>query len=273
MAKLTLRLAAMMDRADVWKCPTQSSEVRSHLNQPKPARLDNLTILRFVAAFVVFAFHALGFLRGSTRTIGEHIFSDGRSGVTFFFILSGFVLAWSSESGDSPKRFYRRRMARLYPAYLVALVFAAGMIFLRTPQNLIQGIPTLLLVQAWIPSSTYYFALNVPAWSLSCEAFFYLTFGPLVRRLFLLFPQIPANFTLPGSSHVHHIRRHRKQLCLRESASRQQLLGMAFPLLSAFPDTGILFRCSPSRVDASRLASPVELPCGVSNKCGGVPGG
>jgi len=32
------------------------------------------------------------------------------------------------------------------------------------------------MVQAWIPSADYVLAVNIPAWSLSCEAFFYLMF-------------------------------------------------------------------------------------------------
>ena len=118
---------------------------------------------------------------GTTRDVLEFLFGQGRSGVTFFFILSGFVLAWSSRVDDRPLNFYRRRFARIYPAYLVALLFAAVLWVLRDPVALLRGLLTPFLLQAWAPDSSSYFAINVPAWSFSVEAFFYLAF-PLVMK-------------------------------------------------------------------------------------------
>lgn len=149
-------------------------------------RLDRLTSLRFFAAMAVFCFHATAFFTGSTREVLDTIFGQGRSGVTFFFVLSGFVLAWSARPGDKASGFYRRRFVRIYPAYIVALAIAAALLLLRDPEALQRGPLTPFLLQAWVPDSSSYFAINVPAWSLSVEAFFYLVF-PLailgLRRL------------------------------------------------------------------------------------------
>ncbi|MFF1881325.1 acyltransferase family protein [Pseudarthrobacter sp. NPDC058196] len=149
--------------------------------QPR-TRLDRLTSLRFFAALAVFCFHATAFFTGPVRDILDFLFGQGRSGVTFFFILSGFVLAWSSRVDDHPLSFYRRRFARIYPAYLVALLFAAVLWLLRDPLALLRGPLAPFLLQAWVPDSNSYFAINVPAWSLSVEAFFYLAF-PLVVKV------------------------------------------------------------------------------------------
>lgn len=46
------------------------------------------------------------------------------AGVSFFFILSGFVLVWSFRSSDTPGEFYRRRFARIVPAYVAMCVVA-----------------------------------------------------------------------------------------------------------------------------------------------------
>src|SRR5512133_3297128 len=86
-----------------------SSSVRS--------RLDSLTGLRFLAALLVFAYHA-----GSVGTLtGNGITAPGRSGVSFFFILSGFLLTWTARPDDTRRAFYQRRVARIVPSYLVAL--------------------------------------------------------------------------------------------------------------------------------------------------------
>jgi peptidoglycan/LPS O-acetylase OafA/YrhL len=148
-----------------------------------PARLDRLTSLRFLAALVVFCFHALVFFDEDARRVLDVLFGQGRSGVTFFFVLSGFLLAWSARPGDRALPFYRRRFARIYPAYLASLLFAASLWAILDPDTLGRGLLTPFLLQAWAPTSDSYFAINVPAWSLSVEAFFYVAFPFVIRGL------------------------------------------------------------------------------------------
>ena len=107
----------------------------------------------------------------------------GYLGVTFFFVLSGFVLAWSAgEMAVQPWAFYQRRFARVYPLHL-ATTLVAGAAILATGGTVAATywILCLLLVQAWVPSSTTYFALNPVSWSLACEAFFYALTPFLLR--------------------------------------------------------------------------------------------
>jgi peptidoglycan/LPS O-acetylase OafA/YrhL len=146
-------------------------------------RLDSLTALRFFAAFVVFGYHANVLLVGTASGIGSFVFGGGQSGVTFFFTLSGFVLAWSAKATDTPRRFYWRRFARIYPAYLASLVAGAVLVALSAPSKLSTLWAPVLLVQAWIPDPDVILAINVPAWSLSCEAFFYLAFPFFIGAL------------------------------------------------------------------------------------------
>jgi peptidoglycan/LPS O-acetylase OafA/YrhL len=148
-----------------------------------PPRLEALTGLRWFAAFGVFAFHVREFypLPGTPDTA---LF--GNSGVTFFFVLSGFVLAWSHTSRDTAPRFYWRRFARIWPALAVSTALAIPVFYAA------RGIPldhdrqlgvlaSLTLIQAWIPEML--FDGNPAAWSLSDEAFFYALFPFLVRPL------------------------------------------------------------------------------------------
>ncbi|MEV6811941.1 acyltransferase, partial [Micromonospora sp. NPDC051296] len=166
------------------------------VDRPAPAtgggdasRLPSLTGLRWIAALLVFGFHA-----GTMRIIAEpghqavvsEIFTLGLSGVQFFFILSGFVLVWSARPGDSRRRFWRRRFAKIYPNHLVlwALAMLAAFWF-ADPINPVAALENLFLLQAWDPRPGYFYSVNNVSWSLSCELFFYLCLPlalPLVRR-------------------------------------------------------------------------------------------
>ncbi len=144
--------------------------------------LPRLTSLRWYAALFVFLYHSSTFL--PIRLLKP--FNFGTVGVTFFFVLSGFVLAWSTRPDLPAKTFYRRRVARIYPSYIVVFGLAVLMIAIAPDIGLSRGwlgiVTTVFMVQAWIPSSNYpVFSYNAPEWSLSCEAFFYALF-PFVHR-------------------------------------------------------------------------------------------
>ena len=142
-------------------------------------RIESLTSLRWVAALTVFALHAYDVydLPGPKRLYVVL----AAQGLSFFFVLSGFVLAWSRPDGDTPARFYRRRVARLYPPYLVAFCGGAGLNWWFGLRHEVgwEGLFGLVGVQAWIPDRDFYFAWNAVAWTLSVEAFFYLCFPVL----------------------------------------------------------------------------------------------
>ncbi|PFG44213.1 peptidoglycan/LPS O-acetylase OafA/YrhL [Isoptericola jiangsuensis] len=142
--------------------------------------LPSLTSWRAVAAFAVFLFHLDLF--GLLTVPGASV---GYLGVTFFFVLSGFVLTWGSRPGATPADFFVHRVARVYPAHLAALLLVLG-------GKLAQGsvalgpdvvLPNLLLVQAWWPQDLVAYGLNGVSWSLSCEMFFYAAFPFLVPVL------------------------------------------------------------------------------------------
>ncbi|MDX2565318.1 acyltransferase [Streptomyces sp. TX20-6-3] len=149
-----------------------------------------MTGMRWAAAFVVFVYHVrnFGYFGGDSAVIVDWAFGAGATGVSFFFILSGFVLAWSSRPGDSARAFWRRRLARIYPVHLTTAAMALALAFTLVPDlrpsGLAQAGANLLLVSSWNPN--WWQALNPVSWSLTCEAFFYATFPALyagLRRL------------------------------------------------------------------------------------------
>ncbi|MGW4160750.1 acyltransferase family protein [Streptomyces sp. NPDC004788] len=149
--------------------------------------------MRWAAAFVVFVYHVrnFGYFRGESAQIVDWAFGAGTTGVSFFFILSGFVLAWSARPGDSARAFWRRRLARIYPVHLVtaatALVLAVTLVPGLRPSGPAEAGANLLLVSSWNPH--WWQALNPVSWSLTCEAFFYAAFPVLHAGLLRFSPR------------------------------------------------------------------------------------
>ncbi|MEU6062806.1 acyltransferase [Streptomyces sp. NPDC047097] len=159
-----------------------------------PARLASLTGLRFLAAAAVFAFHAsfegLFSDAGVQSAVGQLFSKAGWAGVSFFFVLSGFVLAWSARPGERPARFLVRRLARIYPSHLVTALAALALIIV-TGGALTAGevVPNLLLLHSWFPRLEIFISGNPVSWSLSCELLFYLAFPLLWRGLSRIRPR------------------------------------------------------------------------------------
>jgi peptidoglycan/LPS O-acetylase OafA/YrhL len=151
---------------------------------PGSTRLDSLTGLRFFAALAVALFHANYLLEGSARAALHPFVDQGRVGVSFFFILSGFVLCWSSSNRDGARAFYWRRIARIYPAYATARVLGLALLLVgATSTSASKVVVAALLLQSWVPDANWYFSTPGVSWSLSVEAFFYLAFPLLLVGL------------------------------------------------------------------------------------------
>ncbi|WP_329214517.1 acyltransferase [Streptomyces sp. NBC_01485] len=160
-------------------------------------RLDTLTGLRFPAAFVVFLYHAslLAFLgvpwlnsSSAVTTYYDAVAHAGALGVTFFFVLSGFVLTWSARDTDTAPRFWRRRFLKIVPNYV--LVWALAMAVFAAPiTDFKTGTLNLFMVQVYYPDFAVNFGVNPAGWSLAVEAVFYLSFPVLFHWI----KKIPAH--------------------------------------------------------------------------------
>jgi peptidoglycan/LPS O-acetylase OafA/YrhL len=149
-------------------------------------RVESLTGLRWWAAFFVFCHHMTQL---APLPIWKFL-QYGTSGVTFFFVLSGFVLTWSARPGTKISTFYRRRFARIFPLYFLTLV-AAVFVFYRfdppaqmswiKPVSMTVLVMSAFLVQGWSNNPTILYSGNPAGWTLSVEAFFYAYF-PFVWR-------------------------------------------------------------------------------------------
>ncbi|MDF2456950.1 MAG: acyltransferase 3 [Cytophagaceae bacterium] len=148
-------------------------------------RIDQLTFTRFVAAILIVVFHfgseSFPFNSGSL----SFVISQANVGVSYFFILSGFVMmiAYGDKDKINTIAFLRNRLARIYPVYFLSLmllfIYYVSVIF--APISPVDLILNIILLKAWVPNKATIF--NSPGWTLSVELFFYILF-PFVFNWF-----------------------------------------------------------------------------------------
>jgi peptidoglycan/LPS O-acetylase OafA/YrhL len=146
--------------------------------------INTLTSLRLFFALLVLVSH----LEIMNKCFAKHLFLEGYVGVSFFFILSGFIIAYNYtdkvSTRDNKKDYYIARIARIYPLHLLTLFIAFFISELPIDKlsTWIKLVTSATLTNAYIPRSDFFFALNAPAWSLCCEQLFYFAF-PLIATI------------------------------------------------------------------------------------------
>ena len=83
----------------------------------KSSRLNSIVFARAVVAIIVMLAHANLIIDPS---LFHGFFIQGWCGVDFFFILSGFLVAWTYwNNSDSCVHWLGKRFARIYPTYWI----------------------------------------------------------------------------------------------------------------------------------------------------------
>lgn len=154
----------------------------------KVENLKPLTSLRFFAAMMIVVLHSLLFwpwFQGAPSTL--------TAGVSFFFVLSGFILthAYNTKGIESYSGFIRDRISRVWPLHVFALLML--ILFVRNDALTYDGsglfnrgsqfIFNLFLLQSLMPFEKIIFSWNSVSWSISTELFFYIAFPFLLIRI------------------------------------------------------------------------------------------
>lgn len=108
-------------------------------------------------------------------------------GVSFFYVLSGFILSYNYcqfSNRMEIKNFLIARIARIYPVHIVTMII--WFLFLGNLNDISvygkQILSQIMLVHSWIPLREFNSSLNAVSWSISCEWMFYLLFPVLIMK-------------------------------------------------------------------------------------------
>jgi peptidoglycan/LPS O-acetylase OafA/YrhL len=145
--------------------------------------LPALTSLRFFAAAAIVLEHSIPYFHLGEALAAKYVLIQG---VTFFFVLSGFILTYQygniSGIGEG-FRFLFNRIAKIWPAHIITMLvfyalFVMGIGIAYDPP-METWVANAALLQAWDPTPSGFFAFNSVAWTLSVELFFYAAFPVL----------------------------------------------------------------------------------------------
>lgn len=166
------------------------------MTQNNTYTLHNIQMLRAVAAIMVVFHHAIAHYEamGGKITIIQTISEWGFLGVDIFFIISGFIMAYTTFNKErnfiNAKTFFKHRLFRIYLGYWPFFFMMLITLYMTNPQQL----SSLDIIGSFFLINADMFQLILPvSWSLSYELYFYFLF------LFtFLFSKEQLYFLIPG---------------------------------------------------------------------------
>ena len=161
----------------------------------KPIKyFENFDALRFILAINVLLFHYYGFVYAKTENVTllhsglSFIFRNGIAAVSFFFVLSGFLITYLSfteliQNGRIDVKFFLfKRILRIWPLYFIVLIL--GILIYGIKTNWVFYVTFLSNIEV-VYNNKLQNGIIFPLWSVSIEEQFYLFF-PLSMFLFKL---------------------------------------------------------------------------------------
>jgi len=173
---------------------------KSHAYLESKSHYSILDGLRGVASVLVIVFHVFETFTGGNRFI--QIINHGYLAVDFFFLLSGFVVAYAYDDRWGKMTswdFYKRRLVRLQPMVILGSVIGAALFYFQVSPTAFPGIagtpvwqmlllmvigatlipvPISMDIRGWQEMHP----LNGPAWSLFFEYIANILYAVVIRR-------------------------------------------------------------------------------------------
>ncbi|MES1156709.1 MAG: acyltransferase [Alphaproteobacteria bacterium] len=141
----------------------------------------SIQALRAVAALLVLVFHVVQTWRDDFGLFAHNIFPVGANGVDIFFVISGFIMCYTTASPDerSPFKFACKRVARIVPLYFALTLVVFALAGAKTASHTDTGIEGLVKSLLFIPyqrADGNVYPVLFLGWTLNYEMFFYLIF-------------------------------------------------------------------------------------------------
>lgn len=149
-------------------------------------KLDWLQALRGIAALLVVLTHARYYLLETPlHSVAEAMFRPGALGVDLFFIISGFIMVYTTTDSDGSVgytvRFLIKRMARIWPVYVVLAIIGVqanhSITYYLDAGALINMLKSFLFLPVDSNIPLYYGLPYGIGWTLNFEVYFYLVFA------------------------------------------------------------------------------------------------
>jgi peptidoglycan/LPS O-acetylase OafA/YrhL len=164
-------------------------------------RFEVLDIFRGLFASLVFLYHLSPF--ADTALVNNRFVANADMFVDFFFVLSGFVIAYSYQAISNlgeVRLFLKKRFLRIYPLHLFMLILFVVVEFgkkmltayvkVNNPNdpdnNIFTFVSSLFLLNSTPLFNPKDVSWNIPSWSISAEMIAYIVFALLTLAIFVL---------------------------------------------------------------------------------------
>lgn len=163
--------------------------------------------LRGVAALLVVSVHSI---EQQSWLKDMFPFTFGHSGVDLFFVISGFIMVYSTHNRNiSSKAFIANRLKRIAPLYwfftsaLILVATIAPNVVRSFEFDLTHILSSYFFLAYPSPVSSYFWPVLIPGWSLNYEMLFYVAFAMslFLRRAYQL-PFMAAILVIPVFFHI-----------------------------------------------------------------------
>ena len=164
-------------------------------------RFEVLDIFRGIFSAMVVFFHMSAF--AGTPIINNNFVDNSDLFVDFFFVLSGFVIAYTYRTMENKKQvqlFLKKRFSRLYPLHILMLLifvgiqlvkhFFVGHIQINNLENVNNNwtsfFTNIFLINSVKVPAVNDVSWNIPSWSISAEMISYIIFAAVLLLIYKL---------------------------------------------------------------------------------------
>jgi peptidoglycan/LPS O-acetylase OafA/YrhL len=160
-----------------------AADVKNRMVEPGGA-LNSLAAVRIIPALCIFLAHVTQynlFSDPASQSVSSGVFNKvGYEAVSFFVVLSGFIITWVALRQGVGRVFVSRRFLKIFPTHvatwLICLVALSSTAWWPALANL-------SLIHGWFEDPSVFFSVNIPAWTLCVELLFYSVFPFVFRSL------------------------------------------------------------------------------------------